>query len=417
MKRFFSVICVLALSLCLAGCTSGGGGGEISDLHMAISANDLLFYPDAAQEEGYYEVVDRIEGGGNILYTDYATQTRIYLCSAPNCTHDGESCTSWLDPAGGGARLFLLPQQKKLYVIRYGTYGNGSTEPTPSRIVEMGLDGSAPRTVVEFGFNDSIYEAVAANDSSLFLTVTRMEKEQEEPVCHLEEIRLADGSRREVAEFSLAERVMTAFGDQLIIEEALDDRVDYKSFSLNTHEQKVVHSTPYFGDTLFFQGQYLYIVGEDKSFSVKDLATGETRELASSLPLSRFTYGDISSLIVYYYKIFDDHLFFTAPAAEGETRNEEFSVDLKTGALTAHTLTYRGQKGDQPMRILAENEEEFLIQCGVRNVTISSQDQEGNSYPVIIDVPIHALIKKADYYANRPVYTEIIAAELEDQLM
>ena len=49
--------------------------------------------------EGFYELIARQDGSANLRYIDYASAREIYLCAAPNCTHDNESC-----PAGGGGQ-------------------------------------------------------------------------------------------------------------------------------------------------------------------------------------------------------------------------------------------------------------------------------------------------------------------------
>ena len=48
-----------------------------------------------SSENGYYELVPVFPDSYNILYTDYATNRQLYLCSSPGCDHAGESCTSY----------------------------------------------------------------------------------------------------------------------------------------------------------------------------------------------------------------------------------------------------------------------------------------------------------------------------------
>lgn len=67
--------------------------------HMALPC-DITVY-GSGNDAGFYEVFTNDDTSKNIMYTDYATQSQIYLCSAPSCAHDNESCTTWIKPMGG----------------------------------------------------------------------------------------------------------------------------------------------------------------------------------------------------------------------------------------------------------------------------------------------------------------------------
>ena len=50
---------------------------------------------------------DRPANGGNLLYTDYATKSHIYLSNQINSDHNNESDTSYLESTIGGCYLAL----------------------------------------------------------------------------------------------------------------------------------------------------------------------------------------------------------------------------------------------------------------------------------------------------------------------
>ena len=120
----------------------------------------------SGSDEGFYELIARQDGSANLRYIDYASAREIYLCAAPNCTHDNESCPSWLaDPACTplvvGDRLLLF------YPYPSATAGR------PMQILKAGLDGSDRQTLIEFDASESCRSLVSANDHLLVMLVTR----------------------------------------------------------------------------------------------------------------------------------------------------------------------------------------------------------------------------------------------------
>lgn len=115
-------------------------------------------------EQGYYETFYTADVGGNIFYIDYATQQEVYLCAAPNCTHDHEGCTSWLDTEKGG--YFPLVSGEKLLLVHIA-HGFESGESAIPHIDVAGLDGSDRRTLVEFEANERLKMVFAANGDQL----------------------------------------------------------------------------------------------------------------------------------------------------------------------------------------------------------------------------------------------------------
>ena len=81
-------------------------------------------------ENGYY-YIDSNENS-NIKYFDYATKKEIYLCNKPNCNHDTDKCSSYLE-IGENREMFIYNN----YI--YLTNSNGSTTTINAT---MGDDGA-----------------------------------------------------------------------------------------------------------------------------------------------------------------------------------------------------------------------------------------------------------------------------------
>lgn len=65
---------------------------------------------------GFYELIGVYPNSYNIFFTDYETRQQIYLCSRPECTHNNESCTSFVDCKAGNIPG-LLYANDTLYLI------------------------------------------------------------------------------------------------------------------------------------------------------------------------------------------------------------------------------------------------------------------------------------------------------------
>ena len=87
----------------------GGNLSLITDPYGGIFRNG------AGTSFGYYEIMSAQNNSLNILYTDYATDIRTYLCADPDCTHNSDTCTSWFSFLGS-AYPFTSADGSKIYL-------------------------------------------------------------------------------------------------------------------------------------------------------------------------------------------------------------------------------------------------------------------------------------------------------------
>ena len=127
--------------------------------------------PLVSLDSGIYEAQIVYENSCSIFYTDPIQQKRIYLCGAPNCTHDNESCSAYFSTPGRTYPPMLLTNGKKI-LLMFTEALEGSN---PS-MISIDLDGSNRQTVFELASNqyvrgnfyisnDDIYFDVVQTDS------------------------------------------------------------------------------------------------------------------------------------------------------------------------------------------------------------------------------------------------------------
>lgn len=184
MKRL--LLTILLAALLLAGCgapetdnqttsgpqvAQGDTNGTVIGLGGDIHYTGDDSYLGSGTPEGFYILkTDYVSNIQNITYVDYATQKYVYLCSSPNCTHDTESCTSFIPFTGGIQTLVATPG--KLFVIYEGNsvHAEELGNKAYPHIDVMEKNGSGCKTLVQFSAGDYISSGVAYDDTSLYLT-------------------------------------------------------------------------------------------------------------------------------------------------------------------------------------------------------------------------------------------------------
>lgn len=147
---------------------SASPGDTTPITHIAYLDLGVEFAP---APNGLYTIAQLRPGARNLFYVDMETQQETYLCSVPGCTHDNESCTSYLYMGEQSIGFSLFYFQDHLYAVQ-NVPANGKN----ANIIRMDPDGSNRETVVTlnddetfaghiFGYGDSILCEIGVSDS------------------------------------------------------------------------------------------------------------------------------------------------------------------------------------------------------------------------------------------------------------
>ena len=110
----------------------------------------------------------RDDGSANLMYLDYATMEKIYLCNQPNCNHDTEACTSYLPYSAGGILPCVIGQNLVL-VFPGNVHASADTSSTVMPHLEvMGLDGSNRKTTFTFESNQQINRPLVTDGTNIY---------------------------------------------------------------------------------------------------------------------------------------------------------------------------------------------------------------------------------------------------------
>ena len=182
MRRERLIICMLALFL-LSACSSNNADTMQPDsvyqnnISESVGTSDSTENPEkeidnsynmilpceenvygSGNDSGFYRIRKNSDGSRNILFTDYATAQEVILCSNPNCTHNVESCTSYI-PATNG-QIWVAATDENIFVIYSSWYGE-------SKIEIADLDGTNRNVIYTFKSGCSPRPGLAASKESI----------------------------------------------------------------------------------------------------------------------------------------------------------------------------------------------------------------------------------------------------------
>lgn len=177
---------------------SGEVPPAISSAQIAIHGNLKLCDPfasgGAATLDGYYYTVLRPDGNLNIHYLDYASHSDIILCSSPNCTHDNESCSSFIHSNSLVPSLAVVGD--RLLIVGGGIGVSDPEEGDLPYIEVIKLDGNDRKRVYQANAS-SEFGALVCDDQN-FYTVERITRIQDDiPILtqHIAQIDLNTGEK------------------------------------------------------------------------------------------------------------------------------------------------------------------------------------------------------------------------------
>ena len=369
----------LAACLTLSGCAAPSSEAAPGQPAAAWPGSDTpithVAYVDsfseyAASPDGLYTVSQVRLGGQNLFYVDASSQQETYLCAVPNCTHDSESCTSWLPLDGGyGSGLFFA--NGHLYAVQ-----NSTTQSHGPRILQLDPDGANRKTVLELQDGELFFGSVFGYGSSFLMEITGVD-ENGSSRSRLERIDPATGAREVVLEYPEQERqvfqLMGAAGTRLVYLCIDYEQRQYFTVDLSSpgasleHWQDNLLGPAHDNVTTYctIQGDYFCTYDANTNrLGYQNLLTGETREFdAPALAEGERLFG-----LVHF---FDGRFALTLDDAQN---NVAWALlDTESGQLTG--MRYRPTQENAHM-IVADLGDQLICRVRDGEMPLKGQEQE-----------------------------------------
>lgn len=393
----------LALAAMLVACGSQPSGTEMvvhpaNDTPITHIANYDMLGDTAASPEGLYEVCSVRLGSCNLLYVDAATRQETYLCATPNCTHDSESCNSYLPLEEGryGYQLFFF--NGYLYAAQCTPI-----ESQGPYLMRMDPDGTNREIVLELENGECFSGMLYGYGDRLLLQISRVDENGNSETC-MEIFDPQTGERERLFSLQLepggkeSASLMGAAGTSLIFLKSGEEGRQYYKVDLArenpTLEQGQTNLLgPEFDETSLYctvQGDYFctYDIAAGR-LSWENLLTGQKKEF----PLPQLSGEETVYGLALLY---DDQFALSMSSSEKGSMN--LLLNPETGESTG---VYYYPTRESGYDILADFGDELLYK-----VRTDERPLEGQAaYGLVGEVSYHnvyAMVSKKDFQSGIP---------------
>ena len=397
------IVSPLALAAMLVACGSQPSGTEMvmhpaNDTPITHIANYDMLGNTAASPEGLYEVCSVRLGSCNLLYVDAATRQETYLCATPNCTHDSESCNSYLPLEEGryGYQLFFF--NGYLYAAQCTPI-----ESQGPYLMRMDPDGTNREIVLELENGECFSGMLYGYGDRLLLQISRVDENGNSETC-MEIFDPQTGERERLFSLQLepggkeSASLMGAAGTSLIFLKSDEEGRQYYKVDLArenpTLEQGQTNLLgPEFDETSLYctvQGDYFctYDIAAGR-LSWENLLTGQKKEF----PLPQLSGEETVYGLALLY---DDQFALSMSSSEKGSMN--LLLNPETGESTG---VYYYPTRESGYDILADFGDELLYK-----VRTDERPLEGQAaYGLVGEVSYHnvyAMVSKEDFQSGIP---------------
>lgn len=438
--HYFAIFILIECLLFTCGCSSSNilansnQDKEAAGKDLASSNSGSLEYlSDRAETDGYssangyYRIITRENATANLCYIDFATNKEIYLCNQPNCSHDSESCTSFI-PFSNGVML-PVPISDKIVLLHGGnpSYAEFLGSDALAKIELLNADGSERHTIAEFAPTEQISQlprgGMARNDRYVYFVLT-------DTISNERKLYRAD-IQTETAEFVYLfdkdeERIVGCIGDDIVISFTagannltLDpEQLETQVFRLNPSTKEEVPLFSYsFTSQAACDGNLYAVLSSNGTIQSYDLKTGKTLSQNSLITPIDFSTAK-------FYGCFDGNFLIAAYETPKELTDEfntsayaptYYAIDIRTGEQKElpyiYYTTYGSgnetfTKGDVSF-IAAETDNEYMCCNGMNPTIVEFPKNDGTTVELPYNIPSYAMVKKDDFWNGVGVFTPI----------
>ena len=405
-KWFLGLFIALAVIL-YAGCNREESGKQNTVDINSSGEIRVLSSKDMVSESTYCSTLNGCylssfspeHGGENIFFIDYKARKKVYLSSSVNGDYWSETDTSYLKD---GANVSFCADGDKLYAYVL----MDSEENQDEIIYQMDLDGQNRKEICRMADNTELVGGMMCDDTYLyFLMKAYKENGLESILCAVDK---NGGGIKELYNFEDENQwhfLMSGFDRKLVL------KIIEPNENFEKQQHKVVLfdvDTKALTETMTWEqgkikelneaSSVYYIDVENEKIIRRDLSDGGEEVLWESFPF-QYNQGDSISVDG---ELHDDHLF-------AYVNDRQYALNVETKEVRELTLRAEGDLfGGSYLSIIGASEDEYLLIPDTGQRKVHWKDHvEGTSGDEVIYYYKYAMIKKEDFYNNRPNYVMI----------
>lgn len=379
------------------------------EIHGGLKLCDPFASGGAATLDGYYYTVLRPDGNLNIHYLDYATHSDIILCSSPNCTHDDESCSSFI--RSNSLVPSLAAVGDRLLVVGGGIGVSDPEQGDLPYIEVMQLDGNDRKRVYQANAS-SEFGALVCDDQN-FYTIERITKMQDDVPFMTQQIAQIDlntGEKTVLSEMGTnIVYLCDAIGSTIYYYsiEPEDDSQTYSKTIFKYYAYDIENNNTTLIDSIssdskrkitITDGDFYQIDSETHQVLVKHIGEATDESAIKEFSIDE-GFENYAIRCVIDEKIVVDE---QQKSEDGTTQSITHVIDCDTGEIEAWPLYYDSAVTTYPaqVEILALQDDAFLVRCGVETLDVKYGD--GETYTMSNSQ--YATIKRSDFWAGAENY-------------
>lgn len=398
MKKRVAMLLAMLMLLLLSACAESPSGADAlpgaPDANSEVSvkaqgeaaAGGALVYSGwfgyygVGTAEGYYMLKNNYSTNTeNITYIDYATRKHVYLCSSLNCTHEDDSCPSFV-PFNGAMRSLMVVGDKLVLVYDGNSYYFDELgDLAYPHIDVMDKNGANRKTIAQFKDEEFLSTEFLADDSKLYFQ-KQISREQEDGAYYSEaqlmSLDIYTGATEELFAFEDGDYILGAVGSEVLFvsqtnaevsqtaEEEIQTRMremeespesytdddwekiyrewdalyqeawdkskyELKAFSVAGGGVRKVHAwarADIVNDWCNGRDGMYYVTKQDGALKRVDFQTGEVQTVCEDMP-------DLAEKNAYYQGAYGEWIFLDYTVEESETRYVQgrFAVNVQSG--------------------------------------------------------------------------------------
>lgn len=406
-KKIVSCTLAIACFVCLYGC------GETTATSTAVEISESTSIPTATQEvtqthafrypnqftsaapylptsDGLYEIKQVFENSASLFYYDFNTMQQVFLCEKPECTHNNESCTSYIPLTDAFPPGLLFAGNQILLVKEVATEsGNAS-------IMIMDKNAGNRRVLIELESNEKMGRDFIADDEALYFILETINLEQAQNNC-LVRLDLQSGELETLTElpYGLA---LLSFGKNSLFFDKMGDKIEIYRFDVQNpaEPERTFTWDPNAYGCMVVNGLAYILNYEDQFMSVRNFETDEERSFKINIdpnnarPSFLYSYGE---KIMFETYLTDD---------AGQLITEAELIDTQAQTITPHTL--RMEYNNDTLMVYGEYGDYLCVLKDLKDYTWYVTNEDGTQEEVFDLVREYALISKADFDASIPNY-------------
>lgn len=392
-------------------------------MEIVSSKNGIIASGMIGNEQGCYEIFYRPTGDGNIIYTDYATQNRVYLSSQVTSTHNDSTDTSWLPSTVGGCYFALSDTNLILFKLNTPAFADDDSEETQGYIARYDLNGSNRQVLAKLSSNETIADGCIVSDSkNIYYLEYFVNEDGSNTPTILAKLNISTGERTEICQLPQDSRhfIVGTYNDKIILKSVLnpvniaeissgDELVNaYKQqvheislISQDGQQQSVCKWKQGTRSEVFDNNTMYYWDNENQAMYRWDFENNSEICLYSGAVIGAngTNYTDLTLRPDTY----DEHILATAPDPDDPNNSIRLAYDLQSNTFSELTLS----ANERDVEILAEGAQFFLVQIGLKEYPVADYAPNGQEIVTEMLLPDIRLMKKTDYWNNLPEYIPI----------